>query len=931
MRPVRTTVSYRIGLAVVAFGMLLLPLAYLGLIALTLGGVVWHATANFTLLKTYRSLIGLALYLLPLLFGGFLVVFMFKPFFARKAAQQRKRRIKREAEPCLYDFVEQIAATVGAPAPRSIRVDCNVNAAASFRNGIWSMFGSDLTLTIGLPLVAGVSVRQLAGVLAHEFGHFTQGAGMRMSYLIRITSFWLMRTVYERDAWDEWLYRMSKESRFYLQAVFYPARFFVWVTRLLLWCLMSTGHVISCYLLRQMEYDADRYETRLVGADTFAATAKKLVDLNVSHQMAFGDLRQFWDEGRLADDLPALIVANIKFITPKIRNDLQKLHREQRTELFDTHPADRDRIASARLEKSVALFRLPRELAATPATVIFRDFESTCKKVTLLYYREDLELTVRRNELHPVKELLERQNVEIEAGKSLHRYFQVRIPPLWPLPISSFALQPSVDPNRTRDEMKRSRKQMLDAIPSYKRLEKKYEEAEERLYAATAALALLDVGFRIKPAEYQLKEGTQRAASNLYNKAQRRLADLASGMLAFESAAGARLTAAVQLLQDDRVVQRLENGDELKREVEVLLPEAVFVSELMGELRTFRVLYHKVSVLYSQIDGNEENFDLITAILGQLHTLHRRLKSIDGRLQQRLYPFDHANDEMTLREFVLPVIPDPDDLGNLMEITSFMFERLVTIQLRLFARLAFAAEKAARLTADDVSGNRDQYRGSARTFLGTENADVRAAGLHGRLNRIAGNSDFADDPFRGFEPDFRAGRFAILVLRCQTGDEAAFAQIVERFHPRVAYFVRKMLADTHRVEDVLQNVWLDVFRGIRSLRNPDALSTWLFRVARDHVYRLHRKRKIATTELNVNDVASDEVPTFQPEDASRIHDALDRLSPEHREVLVLRFLDDLNYAQIAEITSCEIGTVKSRMHYAKRALKQILEREDHHE
>lgn len=693
MRPVRTTGSYRVGLAFVAMGMLLLPLLYLGLIGLTIGGIVWHAVANVTLFKTFRGLGGLALYVIPIVIGGILVLFMFKPLFAGRSQRQRRRRVKREAEPFLYDFVEQIAETVGAPAPRSIRVDCNMNASASFRNGVWSMFGNDLTLTLGLPLVAGLSVRQLAGVLAHEFGHFAQGAGMRVSYLIRVTSFWLSRTVYERDAWDEWLYRTSKEGGVYLQVIFYPARFFVWVTRWILWTLMWAGHLMSCYLMRQMEYDADRYETRLVGADTFAATARRLVDLNVSHQMAFGDLQQFWDEGRLADDFPALVVANIKFITPKMRKELQKMLRDAKTGMLDTHPTDRDRISSARREKTAGIFNLPGQLAKTPASVIFRKFETTCKHVTWQFYREDLELEVRRKDLHSVHELLERQNVEIEAGKALHRYFQVRIPALWPLPISALALEPSVDPTQTREIMKKSRRQMLEELPNYKRLEKKYEEAEEKLYAATAALALIEIGFSIKPKDFHLKEGTRRAASRLYEKAQRRIQDCSSGMLAFESAAGARLSAAVQLLQDPRVVDRLENGAELKREIGMLLPEAMFVSELMADLRTFRVLYHKLSVLCSQLDGHENDQALITAILGQLQTLHSRLEAIEVRMHRRPYPFDHAKADMTLREYALPDVPDEDDLGNLMGVTSFMFEQLVGVQLRLFARLAFAAEK----------------------------------------------------------------------------------------------------------------------------------------------------------------------------------------------------------------------------------------------
>ena len=169
----------------------------------------------------------------------------------------------------------------------------------------------------------------------------------------------------------------------------------------------------------------------------------------------------------------------------------------------------------------------------------------------------------------------------------------------------------------------------------------------------------------------------------------------------------------------------------------------------------------------------------------------------------------------------------------------------------------------------------------------------------------------------------------LLVLRCQTGDENAFAMIIEQFHPRLSYFVRKMLADRHQVEDVMQNVWFDVFRQIGRLRDPAAFPTWAYRIARDHVYRLHRNVRLPTVELNegTSTIAVDEVEHFQSEDARQIHQSLDKLSPEHREVLILRFLDELKYDEIAEITNCEIGTVKSRIHYAMRAIKQILKQE----
>src|SRR5690606_33534294 len=103
----------------------------------------------------------------------------------------------------IWALVERICAAVRAPVPRTIAVDADVNASASFERGWLGFFTGNLRLTIGLPLVTGLRLDELAGVLAHEFGHFAQGGGMRVSFVVRSISGWFARVVYERDSWDQ--------------------------------------------------------------------------------------------------------------------------------------------------------------------------------------------------------------------------------------------------------------------------------------------------------------------------------------------------------------------------------------------------------------------------------------------------------------------------------------------------------------------------------------------------------------------------------------------------------------------------------------------------------------------------------------------------------------------------------------------------------
>jgi RNA polymerase sigma-70 factor (ECF subfamily) len=167
-----------------------------------------------------------------------------------------------------------------------------------------------------------------------------------------------------------------------------------------------------------------------------------------------------------------------------------------------------------------------------------------------------------------------------------------------------------------------------------------------------------------------------------------------------------------------------------------------------------------------------------------------------------------------------------------------------------------------------------------------------------------------------------------LVARCQLGDRQALEDLFLRHNRRLAYYLRRMLGRDD-VEDIQQEVWLTVIRGIGRLRCPDAFVVWLYEIARNKALNRLAQRS-AILSLDAENAAEEAEyqpePEFSPADAARIHEGLARLNPAHREVLVLRFMENLSYEQIAELTNCNTGTVRSRLHYAKRALLHQLEK-----
>jgi RNA polymerase sigma-70 factor (ECF subfamily) len=165
-----------------------------------------------------------------------------------------------------------------------------------------------------------------------------------------------------------------------------------------------------------------------------------------------------------------------------------------------------------------------------------------------------------------------------------------------------------------------------------------------------------------------------------------------------------------------------------------------------------------------------------------------------------------------------------------------------------------------------------------------------------------------------------------LALRCQSGEAGAFEDLIAVMERPLLYYAASLTGTSDSGLDVLQDVWIKVFRGIRKLKDPGSLRAWLYSIT--HGIAVDRIRKNYSREqaekVQLEDFQEAEVPSFADEDAAAIHQALSEIGIKHREVLVLHFLEDLSVAEIAEVVGCSEGTVKSRMHYAKRAMKEVL-------
>lgn len=169
-------------------------------------------------------------------------------------------------------------------------------------------------------------------------------------------------------------------------------------------------------------------------------------------------------------------------------------------------------------------------------------------------------------------------------------------------------------------------------------------------------------------------------------------------------------------------------------------------------------------------------------------------------------------------------------------------------------------------------------------------------------------------------------RYEWIALRCQSGEPGAFEDLIAVMERPLLYYATSLTGNADSGLDVLQDVWIRAFRSIRKLRDPGSLRSWLYTIT--HGIAVDRIRRNSSRELaekvQLEDFEEAEEPSFAEADAAALHQALSEIGFKHREVLVLHFLEDLSIAEIAGVVGCSEGTVKSRLHYAKRAMKGIL-------
>ena len=168
------------------------------------------------------------------------------------------------------------------------------------------------------------------------------------------------------------------------------------------------------------------------------------------------------------------------------------------------------------------------------------------------------------------------------------------------------------------------------------------------------------------------------------------------------------------------------------------------------------------------------------------------------------------------------------------------------------------------------------------------------------------------------------------VMRCQHGERDAFRYLVERYQDIVFGTAYNMTRNRALAEELAQDAFLSAWKGIRSFRRGRPFKPWLMRILVNTVMAHRRKRTVDTTPIGESEV-EEESDAENPEDAAEsrseqqvLQRAIGELSPDHRQVVALRYFADMTVPEVARAAGLAEGTVKSRLFRAHQALRQQL-------
>lgn len=370
--PPKVSLLRKLGTLFVLGVLLIMPLFYIAAVGGLGFAIYWLATS--TAVPSPWNWVAAAA-------SAIVLLCLLKPLIDPRRRTLQAYPLSADKQKLFADFISKVCEQVNAPPPAKIQMECSARLLAEYRRGLLGLLQRDVVLTVGLPLVAALSVDQFAGQLAAQMAQFRRRGACRATNCIRGINGWLWRSVYEDGRFDAYLARVASQPKFRLAKLLVPLRATRFAAQAALFIPMFIGNTVASSLVKLVEFDSDRATARLIGREGFVASLMRLGVVEFTWQGVIAELKFLHRDQQLPDSLPQQLALRMVDMTPELCSVLRDTVAKPEEKPFDARPSDAERLEATKTEPTEAMLT-----CNLPARALIEDYENTARQMTWDYY-----------------------------------------------------------------------------------------------------------------------------------------------------------------------------------------------------------------------------------------------------------------------------------------------------------------------------------------------------------------------------------------------------------------------------------------------------------------------------------------------------------------------------------------------------------------
>lgn len=660
----------------------LFTLLYIGLLLALLAGTFYYSL--FTLWAAGvvdHPILALLLQLICFPLGVVALALLAKPLLSLRREHNRGILIPEAQEPDLHMFIDDLCQRLGVATPAEIRLSNDVAISLHHQRGPLGFWRGETVLTLGVPLVAAMKTSQLAALVAQAMLSFRSPLAPRAGFLVMAGNRWLHRAVHGEDALDLGLTRWMEQGRLSNELVG-PLRALFAFSRRLMALRLVISRVLERRVVHRLLAEADKRAFALAGSEGFSHMLEQQRLLQFAATEEIPALRQQWyDEGRLPDDLVQAIILRARNYPANTHEQLRLQQEQVKADAGDIIPSDGQRIKSLSKQHTI-----PGYDCLSPALTLLRHFAKLAHTMTVRFYHKRLNIPVTPDKL--VRAVI-KGSVDYELNRTLNDYFDGM--PLLQLPLKlGLLMQGKADAAEARQQLKKSAQQIAENKGRATQEYRHCIEAEEQLLDSSIRETMLRAELWSELGEAKPRKGELDEFLKLCRDNEDAYEEALVKMRPYLKAYANRLTAAIALLKDGG-----DDAARLLREASFLIGVYDRIETVLPQLRALKLHTALLQLLLSYRSGRKQP-KLNDRIAEQAADIRQHLTGIRVALKDVANPYPAPRGGKQLMNYLLlesytEETPTGDfDRGN------DVVERLTLMQKRILARLIAIAREVEK-------------------------------------------------------------------------------------------------------------------------------------------------------------------------------------------------------------------------------------------